>query len=196
MKKPEVTSQEAESFLQRGRWNQPVLELTAPKQRAKSATLKELADAIAALRARVEILEQRAYVLPPSPPEAPALAQRQRANAQALVDHALDLVCTQTGVPRTVVLGDTRPGRVVYARHAVCYLTRTCTVLSYAEIGMGMGFDHGTIQYAMRKMSDRVDTEPQVRADIGAMQAAYRKLLAHYGLAGGSSQPAAISHQP
>jgi len=66
-----------------------------------------------------------------------------------------------------------RAHRISLARHVAMYLLREHTPLSYAEIGELLGGrDHTTVMYGTEKISDLLDTDPDLQRKISSIQEA------------------------
>ena len=60
-----------------------------------------------------------------------------------------------------------RPSNIAFPRQVAMYLSRRLTQCSLMEIGEAFGGrDHGTVIYAVRKVQQRMECEPQVRESI------------------------------
>ena len=60
-----------------------------------------------------------------------------------------------------------RPSNIAFPRQVAMYLSRRLTQCSLMEIGEAFGGrDHGTVIYAVRKVQQRMESEPQVRESI------------------------------
>ncbi|MFK7909043.1 MAG: chromosomal replication initiator protein DnaA [Akkermansiaceae bacterium] len=60
-----------------------------------------------------------------------------------------------------------RPSNIAFPRQIAMYLSRKLTPCSLMEIGEAFGGrDHGTVIYAVRKVQQRMECEPQVRESV------------------------------
>jgi len=60
-----------------------------------------------------------------------------------------------------------RPSNIAFPRQVAMYLSRKMTPCSLVEIGDAFGGrDHGTVIYAVRKVEQRIECEPQVRDSV------------------------------
>ena len=57
----------------------------------------------------------------------------------------------------------TRREKIAAARQLAMYLLREHTKLSLCEIGGVFSMDHGTVIHSLRRVKDRMETEPEFR---------------------------------
>jgi chromosomal replication initiator protein len=68
------------------------------------------------------------------------------------LDQIVAVVCKRFGLRREQILSTDRHKSVALARHLVVYFARRMTDMSYPEIGIALGRDHGTIMKAEEKI--------------------------------------------
>lgn len=95
---------------------------------------------------------------------------RRRAVIRKLgfVEPYIGAVCETFGVTRSVLLGNKRPGMAVEARHALFWLLRKRTRLSYPDIGRALGGKHHTtVLYGCQRMAKRIRSDEGIRGFMG-----------------------------
>ncbi|MBT8036905.1 MAG: chromosomal replication initiator protein DnaA [Verrucomicrobiae bacterium] len=69
-----------------------------------------------------------------------------------------------------------RPTNIAFPRQVAMYLSRKMTPCSLVEIGDAFGGrDHGTVIYAVRKVEQRMDCEPQVRDAVDILMSGLQR---------------------
>jgi chromosomal replication initiation ATPase DnaA len=94
-------------------------------------------------------------------------------DGEELAEEIILRACEVFKIPREELLGWTRSRYLIRRRHALFYVLRTLTGLSYPEIGQVVDFDHTTVLYAYKKV--RREMEAGGRSAVQA-----RKLLAAF----------------
>jgi chromosomal replication initiation ATPase DnaA len=64
---------------------------------------------------------------------------------------------------------------IVWPRQIYFFLARRLTRASQAQIGRIVRRDHGTALHGIRTITNRVETDPTVRAEVAAVESAIRK---------------------
>ena len=72
---------------------------------------------------------------------------------------------------------DTRRVEIVWPRHVCFYLARRLTNASLTMIGGWLRRDHATVSHSVRAVEARMQTEPQSRAEVEALEAQLRSQL-------------------
>ena len=97
--------------------------------------------------------------------------------AEKIVDAAASLY----GVPREKVIGKSRLGRYVHARHSAMKLTRDQTRLSHKEIAsMYSGRDHSTVVCAVKKIEGYLQYDQSYRNEYNALVERYHEIMMAY----------------
>lgn len=80
------------------------------------------------------------------------------------------LVAETFGVTRLDLISERRTADIVMPRQICFYLMRTCTTLSFPEIGRRMGGrDHTTAIHGVRKIAGLLETQPHIRVLVEAL---------------------------
>jgi chromosomal replication initiation ATPase DnaA len=88
------------------------------------------------------------------------------------LEEVLDVVCGHYQVTRaTVLLAKRGRLREVWPRHVALYLFRRATGWSLAEMGVLFRRDHGTVMHSLKAVKNRMETEPQFRAEVSMLEA-------------------------
>ncbi len=91
------------------------------------------------------------------------------------VETIIAAVCAEFDLSRQQLLSETRIQRIVEPRQVAMLLTRTLTNLSLNEIGQVFGGrDHGTVLHAVNVISNRMVTEPALRAQVSLVREALK----------------------
>lgn len=98
-----------------------------------------------------------------------------RTNARVDWKSIVEVVVAKTGVSKREIMGRRRTRRIAHARHAICYLARLLSKMSYEEIGILLGRDHSTIIYAVDQITE------QVRLKVKSTTLVIDTLLAELG---------------
>ena len=90
----------------------------------------------------------------PSPPPKPI--------PPVLTTHAIiGIVARRYKITRDELKGRSRFRKYSEPRHVAMYLTRVCVLSSYPDIGRKFGRDHATCITACRKISAKVESDPE-----------------------------------
>ncbi|HEV2127509.1 MAG TPA: chromosomal replication initiator protein DnaA [Thermomicrobiales bacterium] len=99
-----------------------------------------------------------------------SIAQRRTTTTAADV---LRAVCAEFGMEEKDLLGRARKREIVRPRHVAMYLLREETESSLVEIGRTLGGrDHTTVLHGVEKIEKDLESDPQLRARIIAIQEA------------------------
>jgi chromosomal replication initiator protein len=86
-------------------------------------------------------------------------------------------VCAHYNITRSALMGRCKSYRIAWARHVAAYLARTMTARRLSEVGHHIGRrDHGTIINSVKRVLERMDTEPHIAAEIATVKASIQKL--------------------
>lgn len=103
------------------------------------------------------------FVIPP-PDE--AVDHRPVATVQRVIAECAKVF----GVSRIDITSKRRSRTVVRPRQAAMYVSKMLTLRSMPEIGRAIGMrDHTTILYGVRKISELIETDPVLAADVAAV---------------------------
>ena len=84
----------------------------------------------------------------------------------------LDAVALITGISVDALTSKRRERQVAYARHLAMYLLRDLAQQSYAQIGRLLGGrDHTTVLHGYRRVSEMLESDPDVRRDLTEIRA-------------------------
>ena len=111
---------------------------------------------IAALECRVAKLEA-ALAQPPPPLTTPMKVLR-----------ILDMVAEAHGLTRDHLIGKSRLGRVVRARHLAIYLAYATTSAGVRDIAQIFERDQSGASYAIRHVRDLAESDPATRREVDA----------------------------
>jgi len=96
-------------------------------------------------------------------------------------DKIIDASASVYGVPREKVIGKSRLGRYVHARHSAMKLTRDETRLSHKEIAsMYSGRDHSTVVGAVKKIEGYLQYDQSYRNEYNALVKRYHEMMMAY----------------
>lgn len=83
------------------------------------------------------------------------------------VSRVIDVVSEHYNISRESILGSGRSRAISFPRQMAMYLARTETSASFPQIGNQMGKrDHTTILHGYEKISELVETDPNIRQDM------------------------------
>jgi chromosomal replication initiation ATPase DnaA len=83
----------------------------------------------------------------------------------------LDAVAAEFRVPRLEIMSDRRHAAVIAARHAVCWLARHLTPMSYPQIARALKRDHTTIMHSVQAADLRITRDGQFAQQLATLQA-------------------------
>lgn len=102
-----------------------------------------------------------------------ALADLIRSPEKVTVPHVMSAVCKYYNVSMEDIRSKGRSRAIAFPRQVAMYLCRTETDASLPQIGSYMGNrDHTTILYGYEKISEKFDTDPNIRRAILEIRAA------------------------
>ncbi len=96
---------------------------------------------------------------------------RSAIRAQLTMDDVLQAVAEQLGVPLAEIRSKRRTRHIATARHVAMYLCRELVGASFPAIGEKLGGrDHSTVIHARRSIRSRLETDPELRSAVGAIE--------------------------
>ena len=126
--------------------------------------IRELEGALQSVRARADVMKVPIDLAVAKEALGPTLRNGQPA---VTLDKITQLVCSNYQVKVSDLRSKRRGRSVSEPRQVVMYLARRVTNLSLDEIGDHFGGrDHSTVLYAVRKVHDRVETDPSFAARV------------------------------
>lgn len=85
------------------------------------------------------------------------------ATAESIIDH----VCLQRGIGYEQLKSKSRFREYVQCRNECMYIMKTyCKNITLEQIGRLLCRDHTTVIHGLRAIQDRMDTEPDYRAEV------------------------------
>jgi hypothetical protein len=91
-------------------------------------------------------------------------------NTEGRVARIQRTVAEYYGIPVIEMTSDRRPRDIARARQIAMYLVRELTTFSLPRIGhMFGGRDHTTVMYAIRKIAELDEEDPEISADINVL---------------------------
>jgi hypothetical protein len=89
-----------------------------------------------------------------------------------LIADIIKAACLYYRISKTDMLSHRRSRSIVRPRQVAMYLAKKLTTRSLPEIGRKMGDkDHTTVLYAVRKVEQLMQYDPEIRADVEALKA-------------------------
>jgi hypothetical protein len=162
---------------------------------SRNAVAKKMAEEAKARRARMGFLSPTpvAYRPPPAPqmpvavsePE-PETVEFPEAKTRRIVSisNVLKVAAEHFGIPEHEILSERRTKNLVLVRHAVYWLCKECTLMSYPRIGYWLGRrDHTTILHGVRVMQRRIDAGHEIAPEVLHLRAMllYRPAPPYWG---------------
>lgn len=87
------------------------------------------------------------------------------------VEQIQSAVCTQLGIPHSLLVGKTRKQEIVFARQVAMFLIRELTGVSLKTIGNHFGGrDHTTVMHAISTIETQRTRDDQTRRTLGAVR--------------------------
>ncbi len=87
------------------------------------------------------------------------------------IERVLELTCEAFSIPREELLSSARSGRVAWPRQVAMYLARRHTGQTLPAIGREFGGrNHTTVIYACRRADERLASDPEAKALVGALE--------------------------
>lgn len=85
----------------------------------------------------------------------------------AETDEVLHVVAGYYGLSRDDVLGKRRPNDVAWARQVICWIIRRLHPdISLEGIGRVIDRDQSTVAWSIRRVMDRIETEPKIACQV------------------------------
>ncbi len=101
---------------------------------------------------------------------------REENGKQVTIDSIQRLVAERFDMRLADMASRRRPASIAGPRQIAMYLSRRLTKSSLMEIGEAFGGrDHGTVIHAVRKVTARIDTDPEVRIQVSQIEAELRR---------------------
>jgi len=101
---------------------------------------------------------------------------REEAGRQITIDSIQKAVAEHFDVRIADMTSRRRPASIAFPRQVAMYLSRTLTKGSLMEIGEQFGGrDHGTVIHAVKKVSERIDRESDVKQAVDRIEAQLKR---------------------
>jgi chromosomal replication initiation ATPase DnaA len=89
----------------------------------------------------------------------------------------IEVVCDYQKMPETRIFANTRKREIVFARQVIMYFGNKYKQGTLRELGDMFGKNHSTALHSIRTINNLIDTNPQIRHDIGKMDEIINKRL-------------------
>jgi|SRR6478752_2867138 len=98
----------------------------------------------------------------------PGIKESYRAELAPVItpDKIINTVCDHFSMNEQQLKGSCRDKELVHARHLIFYFLRKYTSISLKRAGQLFNRDHTTVIHGLDKLSDLMDTEPEVKAEV------------------------------
>jgi len=89
----------------------------------------------------------------------------------------IEVVCDYLKMPESRIFAKTRKREAVFTRQAIMFFGNKYKQGTLRELGMVFGKDHATALHSIRTINNLIDTNPQIKHDIGKMDEVINKRL-------------------
>lgn len=98
----------------------------------------------------------------------PGIKESYRAEFVPVItpEKIIQVVCDHFGLNADHLKSSCRDKELVHARHVIFYFLRKHTSISLKNAGRIFNRDHTTVLHGLDKLSDIMDTEPAVKAEV------------------------------